>query len=170
MFLRPHSLTYRQQRRKVIRRMKWGAGVEMIGFCFIGSFDFAQAAKDRSAVPKQQKTEWLSSQTVFFSYSPDSKTSSALLRLNEEDTSAFTALYYPVIYTNLGKNQVYACTTTTRKNQVMRRSASMPIKVERCDKRIAILNRNGSISWYNSTSQSPLSDWYLTVSGEWMEF
>lgn len=108
--------------------------------------------------------------TEVFSYSPDSKTSSALLRLNEEDTSAFTALYYPVIYTNLGKNQVYACTTTTRKNQVMRRSASMPIKVERCDKRIAILNRNGSISWYNSTSQSPLSDWYLTVSGEWMEF
>ena len=39
--------------------------------CFNTPDSFAQAAKDRSAVPKQQKTEWLSSQTVFFSYFPD---------------------------------------------------------------------------------------------------
>ena len=73
-------------------------------------------------------------------------------------------------YTNLGKNQVYACNVETKKNMLYRRSASMPIKMVCNGNRIAILNRNGSISWYTTNSQAILADWYLTVNGEWFEF
>jgi hypothetical protein len=46
----------------------------------------------------------------------------------------------------------------------------MPSKTVCAGNRLAVLNRNGSISWYNPNSQNLLADWYFTVSGEWFEF
>jgi len=109
------------------------------------------------------------SNSKVFSYNLNSKKTTELLRLADEDSSAFTVLYTPVIYTNLGKNQVYACNTETKKNMLYRRSSSLPLKVERIGSRIAVLNRNGSISWYTTTSQAAETDWYLTVNNEWFE-
>ncbi|MCR5218348.1 WD40 repeat domain-containing protein [Treponema sp.] len=110
-----------------------------------------------------------SSTSKVFSLDIDSGKTQDLLRLADEDNSAFTVLYTPVIYTNLGKNQVYACNVESRKNMLYRRSSSLPLKVERIGSRIAVLNRNGSISWYTTTSQAAETDWYLTVDNSWYE-
>ena len=93
-----------------------------------------------------------------------------MLRLSDEDTSAFTSLYAPYLYTNIGRNQVYVCNINTRQNMTLRRSASMPVKAECTSQRVAVLNHNGSISWYAPNSQTILKDWYLTVDGDWFEF
>lgn len=108
--------------------------------------------------------------TEVFSYSPSSKLYKAMLRLSDEDTSAFTSLYAPYLYTNIGRNQVYVCNINTRQNMTLRRSASMPVKAECTSQRVAVLNHNGSISWYAPNSQTILKDWYLTVDGDWFEF
>ena len=108
--------------------------------------------------------------TELFSYNPLTKIYTAILRLNDQDSDAFTYLNSPVIYTNLGKNQIYACNSASKKNFVYKRSASLPVKTKCVGNTVAILNHNGSISWYNTNSQISLGDWYLQVSGEWFEF
>ncbi len=108
--------------------------------------------------------------TEVFSYSPKSNIQSSLFSLQSEDSSAFTAIKLPVIYTNIGKNTVRACNTSTRKTTVYKRSASMPLKAAATNGKVAVLNHNGSISWYNPGSPLLLADWYLTTEGEWFEF
>lgn len=115
---------------------------------------------------KQEKGKNVSE---LFSYDIKSGKSKTLLRLKDEDSSAFTNIFAPYVYTNLGRNQMYACNTETRKNILYRRSASMPLKAARNGEKIVVLNCNGSISWYNVSSQASLGDWYLTVSDEWFE-
>lgn len=134
------------------------------------SYDYDSSRKNVYGVIIRPQTGGESNVTEVFSYHPATKSISTLLRLADEDTTAFTALHWPQVYTNLGKNQVYACNVETKKNMLYRRSASMPIKMVRSGNRIAILNRNGSISWYTSTSQAITADWYLTVDGDWFEF
>ncbi len=134
------------------------------------SYDYDSSRKNVYGVIIRPETQGEGNVTEVFSYNPATKVLNTLLRLADEDTTAFTTLHYPYVYTNLGKNQVYACNVETKKNMLYRRSASMPIKMVRSGNRIAILNRNGSISWYTSTSQAITADWYLTVDGDWFEF
>lgn len=108
--------------------------------------------------------------TEVFSYSPRNSMQTSLFSLQAEDSNAFTVIKHPVIYTNIGNNNVRSCNVTTRKTTVYRRSASMPLKAAASGNKVAVLNRNGSISWYNQGSPAILADWYLTTDGEWFEF
>ncbi len=133
------------------------------------SYDYDSNRKNVYGIVIKSQSQSDTNVTEVFSYNPSTKTLTTLLRLSDEDSSAFTALHYPRVYTNLGKNQVYSCNVETKKNMVYRRSASMPMKMVQNGSRIAILNRNGSISWYTTNSQAITADWYLTVNGEWFE-
>lgn len=108
--------------------------------------------------------------TKIFSFSPSEKVLTNLLQLSDEDSNAFTTLYYPNLYTNIGKSNVRSYDIETRNNFQFRRSASMPVQVERAHDRVAVLNRDGSISWYTADSPNVLADWYLTTDGQWFEF
>ena len=108
--------------------------------------------------------------TKVFSFSPSDKTLTNLLQLSDEDPNAFTALHYPILYTNIGKSNVRSYNLESRSSFQYKRSASMPVKMESANDKIAVLNRDGSISWYNSDSPAVLADWYLTVDGQWFEF
>ncbi len=111
-----------------------------------------------------------SSRTEVFSYNPKNGSRTMLLNLQSEDSDAFTSIKLPLVYTNIGKNQIRSCNTLSNKTTVYRRSASMPLKVASSSDRLAVLNYNGSISWYSPVSQAVLADWYLTAEGEWFEF
>ncbi|MCI1207822.1 MAG: hypothetical protein LKF96_00045 [Treponema sp.] len=108
--------------------------------------------------------------TSLFSFLPSTKYTQAILKLSDEDPEAFALLDYPLIYTNIGKNQVRSFNLVTRKDFLYKRSASLPLKVTRSNSRIVVLNRDGSISWYNPNLSTVLSDWYLTTDGQWFEF
>ncbi|WP_407399203.1 hypothetical protein [Treponema sp.] len=107
--------------------------------------------------------------TEVFSYNPRTNVQTSLFSLTAEDSSAFTTIKLPLVFTNIGKNSVRACNTGTRKTTVYKRSASMPIKAASTGNKVAVLNRNGSISWYNSGSQVLIADWVLTTDGEWFD-
>jgi hypothetical protein len=108
--------------------------------------------------------------TKVFSFSPSQKTLTNLLQLSDEDPNAFTALHYPTLYTNIGKSNVRSYNLVTYNNFQFKRSASMPVKMDSTPSRVAVLNRDGSISWYNPDAPEVLADWYLTVDGQWFEF
>ena len=107
--------------------------------------------------------------TELFSYNVKTKSKSAILQLKDEDSTAFTYIENPFVYTNLGKNQIYACNQSTKKNITYRRSASIPEKLERTQSQILILNKDGSLTWYNTTSQAIQAEWHLTIDGEWFD-
>lgn len=108
--------------------------------------------------------------TSVFKFNINSKMTTSILRLNDEDADAFTYLKYPFLYTNIGKDNIRSCNLSASTNIVYKRSASLPIKVCQNATRVVILNKDGSISWCNSDKASILADWYLTRDGNWFEF
>lgn len=110
------------------------------------------------------------SQTSIFAYYPEKKTSSIIMRLDEEDTNAFLIQYGINLYTNLGKSQIKTYNTNSKRQTQLVRSASLPLKVARTANRLAVLNRDGSVSWYDSSTGKYNADWYMTTDGIWFEF
>ncbi len=108
--------------------------------------------------------------TYVFAFNPVSKVVTNLLKFSEEDSEAFTYLSDNYLYTNIGKNKVYSYNINDKKRFSYDRTASMPKKVCKNERRVAILNCDGSISWASSSSNSLLADWYLTIDDQWYEF
>ena len=108
--------------------------------------------------------------TQLFKWNLKTKTGSTFLPITEEDNNALTYLLYPTLFTTMGKNQVHSYNLQNRRDFIYKRSASMPLKIAQNSSRLVILNRDGSISWYNPTLSGVLADWYLTTDGQWFEF
>ncbi len=111
-----------------------------------------------------------SKRTNVFKYNILSDSSTTILSLNDEDSDAFIYLKYPVLYTYIGKSKIRAVNLNGNKSMMLNRSASMPIKIEKNSKRLVVLNRDGSISWYNDNLSQVIADWYITKDGQWYEF
>ncbi|MCK9171498.1 MAG: hypothetical protein M0P01_13890 [Treponema sp.] len=116
------------------------------------------------------KTDKNSKKTVLFSYNPERHQISTLLSLADEDTDAFTCLHNNEIYTDIGNDKFFSYNLSNRKTTTYNRSASLPVKVCQNTSRLVVLNKDGSVSWYNAGIQQVLADWYLTLDGNWYEF
>ena len=108
--------------------------------------------------------------TSVFAFDISRKSIRNLLTISDEDNEAFTYLRNSVLYTNIGKSQIRSYNLQTRKSFLYKRSASMPLKVAGNGNKIAVLNRNGSVSWYNPDTSNVLSYWNMTADGQWSEF
>lgn len=108
--------------------------------------------------------------TALFAYKPSTKSSRNILSIADEDSSAFANLWEGFLLTNIGKSQVRSYNLSSSRDFLYKRSASMPVKTVRNQSNMVVLNRDGSISWYNPSLNSVLADWYLTTDGNWFEF
>lgn len=108
--------------------------------------------------------------TSVFSYNPSTKFSKHLIEEHSEDTNAISYLSYPVLYTNMGKSRIRSSNLSTKRNFEYKRSASLPVKIACNSTRLVVLNRDGSVSWYNPDMNSVLADWYLGIDGQWMAY
>ena len=108
--------------------------------------------------------------TYVYSFNTSTNKATMLLRFNQEDAEAFTYIYGNILYTNIGKNNLYCYNITTKKNLKYNRSASIPKSVAQNGNRVVILNDNGSISWCSSNNATLQADWYLTIDQQWYEF
>jgi len=115
-------------------------------------------------------TQNKATKTNVFAYYPNTKTVSSIIITANEDIDAFLNQYNTTLYTNIGKDQIRSYDTKTKKQLILNRSASLPLKIARTETRIAILNRDGSISWYTPNNPKVLADWYMTIDGMWFEF
>lgn len=118
----------------------------------------------------QATSQGSNSQTTIFAFYPGRKTSTAIMKVAGEDVNAFLTMYGSIIYTNIGKSQIRSYDTKQRREIQLNRSASLPLKLARSGNRIAVLNRDGSISWYNAGNGTVLADWYMTTEKQWFEF
>lgn len=100
--------------------------------------------------------------TEVFSYSPTEKKYTALLQLADEDTLAFVNFINDTLYTNIGKNSIRSLNLTTKKSIQFKRAASLPNKIVGNSNYFAVLNKDGSITWYNATTNQKLENWYFT--------
>lgn len=108
--------------------------------------------------------------TSVFSFNPTNKYSRKLIDERSEDTNAITYLSNPVLYTNMGKSRIRSYNLTARRSFEYKRSASLPVKIAKNNTRLVILNKDGSVSWYNPDMNNVIADWYLTTDGQWFEF
>lgn len=135
-----------------------------------GNVAFALSVQDNNIYGISIQSQDNTKKTIVFKFNIISKMTTSILRLNDEDSDAFTYLRYPFLYTNIGKDTIRSCNLSSNSNFQFRRSASLPIKVCQNATRVVVLNKDGSISWYNSDKASVLADWYLTRDGNWFEF
>lgn len=135
-----------------------------------GNVSFALSANGNDIYGINIISEGASRKTTVFKFNTMSKTTTTIISFKDEDPDAFTYLKYPFLYTNIGKDTIRSCNLSLSKNFAFRRSASLPIKVCQNATRVVILNKDGSISWYNSDRPPVLADWYLTKDGQWFEF
>lgn len=110
------------------------------------------------------------SQTQIFSYNINTKYIHSILRLNDEDPGAFTALDDDILYSNIGKNQLYTYSIKENRNSSYQRSYSLPIKAVSAAGYFITLNKDGSISWYDPQSRVAVKSCYLAENNEWLEF
>ncbi|MCR4714905.1 MAG: hypothetical protein K5751_11090, partial [Treponemataceae bacterium] len=89
-------------------------------------------------------------QTQIYSFYPSTKQFSAIMTWNEEDTQAFTWFNNGILYTNIGKDQIYGINIRTRKGFVYTRFAALPVKTTGNNNLLLVLNKDGSVSWYNA--------------------
>lgn len=108
--------------------------------------------------------------TSVFAYNPSTKSSRRLIEEKSEDSNAICYLSHPVLYTNMGKSRIRSYNLSARRSFEYKRSASLPVKIARNSSRLVVLNRDGSVSWYNPDMSGVIADWYLTTDGQWFEF
>ncbi|BDC95951.1 MULTISPECIES: hypothetical protein [Treponema] len=107
--------------------------------------------------------------TSIFAYDTERKSARTFFPTQDEDIGAFMNLTWPNLYTNVGKSDARSYNLKTKRDFKYKRDESMPLKVVRNGKRVAVLNRNGSISWYNADLANIISNWYLSSDGQWNE-
>lgn len=134
------------------------------------SFDFDANANNTEFYGVVIGTSGNKTTTSLFKWNTQTKSASTFLPITDEDNDSFTYLVAPTLYTSIGKSQVHGYNLTTKRDFTYKRSASMPLKLAQNSTRLVVLNRDGSISWYNPTLSGVLADWYLTTDGQWFEF
>lgn len=134
------------------------------------AYDYTKANSEIYGITIYTNTSTKRLTTSVFAYKPKTKSSRYLLSITDEDSEAFTSLSNTMLFTNIGKSQIRSYNFSSRRDFLYRRSASMPIKTVANQNKVVVLNRDGSISWYNPSQNSVLADWYLTVDGSWFEF
>lgn len=135
-----------------------------------GNVAYALSIYDNNIYGINIISENASKMTTVFKFNTVSKQTTTLLRFKDEDSDALTYLKFPFLYTNIGKDTIRSYNLNESKNFAFRRSASLPEKVSQNASRVVILNKDGSISWYNSDRAPVLADWYLTSDGQWFEY
>ena len=108
--------------------------------------------------------------TSVFAYDHESQDFLNLIEKNSEDGNAFVSFIYPRIFTNISSSSIECTNLKTKKQFTLKRSSSLPEKIVSGRDRIAVLNRNGSITWYNPDLPTPLADWYITEAGKIISF
>ncbi|MBP5442002.1 MAG: hypothetical protein J6Y60_02060 [Treponema sp.] len=108
--------------------------------------------------------------THVFSFNPADRKSSILFQFNQEDFDSSIQVEYPIVYSNIGNNQIYAYDMETNRVKIYGRTASAPVKTATIKDKLVSLNADGGLTWYKTSSETPVSQCYLSGSGELIEF
>lgn len=109
-------------------------------------------------------------ETKVYSFSPATKTVSSIITSKQEDTNTFIYASNTCLYYTIGQSILRSYDTKKRLGTMFTRRASLPKKVCQTQTKIAVLNADGSLSWYMINKAIALADWYMTKTDQWYEY
>lgn len=108
--------------------------------------------------------------TGVFALGTKALTVKELLNSAKEKSDAFIMADFPRVLTNAGGKEIDVINVKNSHKYSLKAGASLPLSVHECGGRLAVLNEDSSITWYNTEQPIALADWYLNSSGEIIEF
>ncbi len=108
--------------------------------------------------------------TYVFCYDTKGKKAYNMLKFDEEDIQAFVYYDNEILYSNIGKGNIYCYNLKTKNRYTLNRSASLPKAICQNEKMLLLLNDNGSITWMNTGNANIVADWYYSTESMWIEF
>lgn len=125
--------------------------------------------KDGSIIGINFKNDVEDKNTYIFSYDVSKNEYKDILQFTAEDTDAFTYVNGDILYTNIGKQIIYAYNAKKNKKIEYKRGAFIPKIICQNQDDLLILNSNGSITLANAKKSKLLGDSYLNTNYEWVQ-
>ncbi len=143
---------------------------ETVAIKIEGDITYSLDADDDFIFGVALKTSGGSYTTSAFCMGSKALTVKELVNSAKEETNSFIKAKFPLAFTNVGGKEISIINVRNLKKYSLKRSASLPVAMTECGGRIALLNEDSSISWYNEEQPLPLADWYINSNGEIISF
>ena len=106
-----------------------------------------------------------------FAYDIKGAKSEILFKADVNDLYAQTFANENAVFTNIGKSNLCSYNEGKKEVFVYRRGLAVPQKAEFFDDgKIAVVNTDGSLTWYSSGNRIPLADWCFSKDGNFKIF
>ncbi|WP_191014714.1 hypothetical protein [Treponema zioleckii] len=136
------------------------------------SYDLERKPSEIFGIVTKSDTENEEATTSFFAYDTKTKKTRTFHTVNTEEYDSFTFASWPYVYTNLGKTSLkaYNLEKDSVEEQVLQRGSGNPEKLSKSGDKLILVNKDGSVSWYDFASNRIISNWYVTQDDELFTF
>ena len=88
----------------------------------------------------------------------------------KEEGDSFARPAFPLVFTNLGGKSVSVINAKSLRKYSLKSGSSLAVDIVKCQGRLATLNEDSSVTWYNVEQPIPLADWYIDSKNQIVEF
>ena len=88
----------------------------------------------------------------------------------KEEADAFVRADFPLVFTKVGSKDISVINVKSLKKHSLKSGSSFAVDMAKADGRLASLNEDSSITWYNVEQPLPLAEWYIDSKGQIVEF
>ena len=88
----------------------------------------------------------------------------------KEESDAFVRADFPLVFTKVGSKDISVINAKSLKKHSLKSGSSYAIDIAKVGGRLASLNEDSSITWYNVEQPLPLAEWYVDGKNQIVEF
>ena len=88
----------------------------------------------------------------------------------KEESDAFVRADFPLVFTKVGSKDISVINAKSLKKHSLKSGSSFALDLCKCGGRLASLNEDSSITWYNVEQPIPLAQWYVDSKNQIVEF
>ena len=88
----------------------------------------------------------------------------------KEESDAFVRADFPLVFTKVGSKDISVINAKSLKKHSLKSGSSYAIDIAKVGGRLASLNEDSSITWYNVEQPLPLAEWYVDSKNQIVEF
>ncbi len=88
----------------------------------------------------------------------------------KEESDAFVRADFPLVFTKVGSKDISVINVKSLKKHSLKSGSSFAVDIAKVGGRLASLNEDSSITWYNVEQPLPLAEWYVDGKNQIVEF
>lgn len=88
----------------------------------------------------------------------------------KEESDAFVRAEFPLVFTKVGSKDISVINAKSLKKHSLKSGSSFAVDIAKVGGRLASLNEDSSITWYNVEQPLPLAEWYIDGKNQIVEF